>query len=64
VTLFSTAPWNEIKGSSIYSIAIQKHVDRILKDFPGRLKLRVVVDCGCGAAALVTPYLLRELGFP
>jgi phosphoglucosamine mutase len=26
------------------------------------MKLKVVVDCGCGAASLVTPYLLRRMG--
>ncbi len=59
---FSTVLWGEIKGVNIYPGAITKHVDRILEDFPDKIKLKVVVDCGCGAASVITPYLLRELG--
>jgi phosphoglucosamine mutase len=33
-----------------------------MNDFPGGLKLKVVLDCGCGAASVVTPFLLRKLG--
>ncbi len=58
----SAAPWDEIKKSSIYAEAIEKHIERILHDFPEKFKLKVVVDCACGAASLVTPYLLRKLG--
>ncbi|GAH85502.1 unnamed protein product, partial [marine sediment metagenome] len=42
--------------------AIDRHIERILQDFPGRLKLKVVVDCDCGAASMVTPCLLKRLG--
>ncbi|MAF86157.1 MAG: phosphoglucosamine mutase [Dehalococcoidales bacterium] len=59
---FPTARWEEIKSSSIYNGAIGKHIERLLQDFPGGLKVRVVVDSGCGAASLVTPYLLKKLG--
>ena len=58
----NVAPWDEIKSSSLYSGAIEQHIQRILPDFPARPKLRVVVDCGCGAASVITPHLLRELG--
>jgi len=58
----SAAPWNKMKNSSLYSDAVQEHINRILKDFPVKLKLKVVLDCVCGAASLTTPYLLRELG--
>jgi len=59
---FSVAPWGEIKDSGIHSGVIEQHIERILRDFPAGLKLKVVVDCGCGAASVVTPYLLRKLG--
>ena len=59
---FSTAVWDKIKGSSLYSGAVERHIERILRDFPGGLKLKVVLDCGCGAASVITPYLLRKLG--
>jgi len=58
----SVALWDKIKSSSIYSGAVDRHIEHILRDFPGRLKLKVVLDCGCGAASAVTPYLLRKLG--
>ena len=54
--------WSEIKGSGIYDGAIEQHVARILQDFPSGLKLKVVLDCGCGAASVITPHLLKELG--
>ncbi len=59
---FNAIPWVEIKSSSLHSGAIEQHIERILPDFPTRLKLKVVVDCGCGAASVITPYLLRKLG--
>ncbi len=58
----NVAPWDEIKSCSLYSGTIEQHIQRILPDFPARPKLRVVVDCGCGAASVITPHLLRELG--
>ncbi len=59
---FSAAPWDEIKSSNAYAEAVEKHTERILHDFSDGFKLKVVVDCGCGAASVVTPYLLRKLG--
>ncbi len=59
---FGATPWEEIKGSSIYNEAIEQHMERILQDFPTGLKLKVVVDTGCGAACVITPYLLAKLG--
>ena len=56
------APWGEIKESGILSGVIEQHIERISRDFPSELKLKVVVDCGCGAASVITPYLLRKLG--
>ena len=59
---FGVAPWDEIKGSSIYNGVIGEHIVGILQNFPAGLKLKVIVDSGCGAASLVTPSLLRKLG--
>ena len=56
------APWEEIKRSSVYDGAIEHHIECILSDFPAGLKLKVVVDAGCGAASVVTPHLLKRLG--
>ncbi len=56
------APWDKIKTGSIYSGAIENHIEHILPNLPAELKLKVVVDAGCGAASTVTPYLLTKLG--
>lgn len=58
----SAAPWHDIKGSSFYNGAIDRHIERILQDFPSEFNLKVVLDCGCGAASVITPYLLKKLG--
>ncbi len=57
-----TASWGEIKRSSIYDGAIEQHIERIRQDFPAGLKLKVALDCDCGAASVITPHLFRELG--
>ncbi len=58
----ATARWDKIGNSNIYSEAVERHIEYILRDFPAELRLKVVLDCGCGAASMVTPYLLRKLG--
>ncbi len=58
----TTAPWDKIGNSGIYGSAVERHVERILKDFPDGLKLKVAVDSGCGAAFFITPHLLTKLG--
>lgn len=53
----------ENKGAcSSYTEIIEEHVERILQDFPDKFNLKVVVDCGCGAASEATPQLLSKLG--
>jgi len=52
-------PWAEIKGSNILDSAVKQHVERIVQDFPANLGLKVVLDCGCGAASVITPLMLR-----
>jgi len=59
---FSVAPWNAIRRGNTYEGAVEQHIERILQDFPSPLKLKVVLDCGCGASSVITPYLLRKLG--
>jgi phosphoglucosamine mutase len=56
------APWDKVGQSGVYADATRQHLERILKDFPTKLKLKVALDCGGGAGSVVTPYLLRELG--
>jgi phosphoglucosamine mutase len=59
---FRTAPWNEIRRVATYEGAVERHIERILQDFPGVMGLKVVLDCGCGAGSVITPYLLKKLG--
>lgn len=59
---YKVASWNEIKTCDNYEMAIDNHIRNILPHFPEKLKIKVVVDAGCGAAAEVTPRLLQELG--
>jgi len=54
--------WEKITECTPYAGAIEQHIERIVADFPDKLKLKVVVDCGCGAASAVTPPLLTCLG--
>ncbi len=58
----AAAPWQEIRTCSAWENAVERHIERITEDFPGGIKAKVVVDCGCGAASVITPYLLRRLG--
>jgi len=55
------APWSEIGQSRGYPRAIEEHIERIVQDFPNHLSVKVVVDCGGGAASVITPHLLRRL---
>ena len=57
-----TVLWDKIKESDVYHDAVEQHIERIAQDFPIGLKLKVVLDCGCGAASVITPYLLKKLG--
>ena len=59
---FTAASWEKIESGGALSKAIEEHIAGILQSFPTPLKLKVVVDSGCGAASLVTPELLRKLG--
>ncbi len=56
------AEWSELKGGGAYEGAIEQHIVRIMQDFPNKLKIKAVVDAGCGAASVITPLLLKKLG--
>jgi phosphoglucosamine mutase len=56
-----TSGWQDIRGVSTYENAVSEHMDSIRKMI-SPLDLKVVVDCGCGAASNITPFLLRQLG--
>lgn len=58
--------WNEIgetdTNEGILEEYIQNVIDRVDADAIKQKKLKVIVDCGSGAACFTTPYLLRKLG--
>ena len=56
------APWEKMQKCASYPGAVEAHIERILTDYPGKFKLKVAVDCGCGAASVITPQLLARLG--
>jgi phosphoglucosamine mutase len=60
-SLFTTS-WDRFQSCSINHNAVEKHVERILTDFPDKFKLKIALDCGCGAASVITPSLLDKMG--
>jgi phosphoglucosamine mutase len=58
---FSRVPWNLIGKFEEDGNAIREHMNKI-KKLVGNSKLKVVLDCGCGAGGTISPYLLQELG--
>jgi phosphoglucosamine mutase len=57
------AAWGDVKPCRADDGAVERHIAGIMSRFPHKkLKLKVVVDAGGGAASLVTPRLLKELG--
>jgi phosphoglucosamine mutase len=54
--------WERMTEGEVYSTAVEKHTARILQDFPGGIKVKVVVDCGYGAAYFISPHMLTQLG--
>jgi len=58
---FPPPMWDRIGTVSSRPDLVQQHVDAILHEV-GLAKVRVVVDCACGATATITPFLLRQMG--
>ena len=56
------ASWCEMGKCLPFIGATEEHIDRIARDFSSTLNAKVVVDCGCGTASMVTPHLLRAMG--
>lgn len=58
--------WNEIGetdvNEGILDEYIQNVIDRVDADAIKKARLKVIVDCGSGAACFTTPYILRKLG--
>ena len=59
----STAMWEEMREDCLpYSDAIDEHMDHVMRTLSVAKGTRVVVDCACGAASVITPFLLRKMG--
>lgn len=58
----SAVNWMDFGESGNYRGAVERHVDRIIADFGGVYDIKVMVDCGCGAASVITPDLLKKMG--
>lgn len=58
---FTRADWGRTGDLGVMGTAVKDHSEIILKN-TGSSDLKVVVDCGCGAASVITPYVLREMG--
>lgn len=59
---FKVASWENMARCAAFAGALEEHTERIITDFPGKLRVKVVVDCGSGAASVITPHLLTRLG--
>ncbi|MGZ4863150.1 MAG: phosphoglucosamine mutase [Halobacteriota archaeon] len=55
------ANWDAIGKITSYENAINDHKEELLRHFD-QVSCRVVVDCGSGAGATITPYVLRDMG--
>ncbi len=58
---FRYANWEKTGCLSAMTGAVEEHSEIILRN-TGSAGLKVVLDCGCGAGSVLTPYLLREMG--
>ena len=56
------ASWDRMHPVMMDGNVVSNHISRILASVKIEKRMRVVVDCGCGAASLTTPYLLRAMG--
>jgi phosphoglucosamine mutase len=59
---FAVSRWEEVKTGGVYKGAVARHIESILSHFKDKLKVKVVVDAGGGAASEVTPLLLEKMG--
>jgi phosphoglucosamine mutase len=58
-----TAPWQDMGERCLtYEQAIPEHIAHIMEQVTTPRVIRIVVDCDCGAASVITPLLLRQMG--
>jgi len=56
------AQWSDINRYQTSDGVVENHIEHIMKDLSGGAKLKIVLDCGCGAASVITPVLLKKMG--
>ncbi|NLE09029.1 MAG: phosphoglucosamine mutase, partial [Dehalococcoidales bacterium] len=54
--------WKAMKNCRRSDEAVGTHIERIRSLIPGQFPLKVALDCGGGAASVITPLLLRKMG--
>jgi phosphoglucosamine mutase len=59
---FETISWEEYKPLEVRNGAIEQQIEHILRDFPHKFNIKVVLDCGGGAGSVITPFLLQKMG--
>ena len=58
---FNSCPWDEIPDFMRRHDLSRRHAEAIVGVI-GKVGVKVVVDCACGATSTITPYVLREMG--
>ncbi len=59
---YASVKWDAFGKIRTSEDAVNNHVERILSNIRGHFKIKVVLDCGGGAASVITPLLLRKMG--
>ncbi|GMW04313.1 MAG: phosphoglucosamine mutase [Dehalococcoides mccartyi] len=54
--------WDSFGQINAFPSTVEKHMEHILGYLPDKCRLKVVVDCGGGAASVITPWLLQRMG--
>jgi len=58
---FDRKDWMGVGSTYPLEGAVERHIEAVLASVEGS-RSKVVLDCGCGAASLVSPYVLRGMG--
>lgn len=59
---YTSVKWDAFGNVRTLEDAVNNHIDRILSNIVGKFNMKVVLDCGGGAASVITPVLLRKMG--
>ena len=59
---YDSAKWDAFGKVRTSESAVDNHIERILSNITGQYNIKVVLDCGGGAASVITPILLRKMG--